>query len=318
MVRWLFSGVKELSMNSDYNTLTGKQPAIIAHRGASGYLPEHTLEAYTLAIDLGCDFIEPDLVFTKDGHIVVRHDGHLSPSTDVAERPEFKKRRKFSKAFGFEDWFVEDFTLEEIKSLRARQAFSGRSKEYDSKFLIPTFEEVLDLARAKSKEKARPIGVYPETKHPRYYKSLGHDFTNPLLSALTSYGFDQEGSRVFIQSFEPMILLRLARITKLPLILLLKENFKGKFLLSVIARYATGIGPAKELLVKNGVSTGLLEKAHEKGLLVHPYTFRNDSIGPGFTNIEEELEFFFKLGVDAVFTDFTDTARAVRQRLKPA
>ena len=163
-------------MSGDFKTLTGEQPAIIAHRGASGYLPEHTLEAYTLAIDLGCDFIEPDLVFTKDGHLVVRHEGYLSPSTDVADHPEFADRKKHSKTFGFEDWFTEDFTLEEIKTLHARQAYPGRSREYDGKFLIPTFMEVLELARAKSKEKARPIGVYPETKHPGHYKKLGHDF----------------------------------------------------------------------------------------------------------------------------------------------
>ena len=305
-------------MAERFKTLSGKQPTIIAHRGASGYLPEHTLEAYTLAIDLGCDFIEPDLVFTKDGHLVVRHEGYLSASTDIARHKEFEGRKKFSKTFGFEDWFTEDFTLEEMKTLRACQAFTGRSRDYDGKFLIPTFEDVLELARQKSREKARPIGVYPETKHPKHYKALGHDFAEPLLNALKAHGFDQEGSRVFIQSFEPLILLKLSKMTKLPLILLLKENFKGKFLLSVIARYATGIGPYKGLLVKNGVSSGLLEKAHRKGLLVHPYTFRNDAVGQGFRDGEAELEFFMNLGVDGIFTDFTDTARVVRRRLRQA
>lgn len=300
---------------ANFPTLTGRRPKIIAHRGASGYMPEHTLEGYALAIDMGADFIEPDLVFTKDGHLVVRHDVYLSGSTNVSAIPGFKDRKRTHKVFKRDDWFVEDFTLNEIKNLKARQAFPGRSKDFDDKFQIPTFEDVLRLAHNKAKEKGRPIGVYPETKKPGYYKKIGFDFIPPLLNALKGFGFDRAKDLVFIQSFEPGILVRLSRQTDLPLIFLLEDNFKFAFLMSVIAKFVDGIGPDKTLLVRGGKSTGLLEKAHKAGLQVHPYTFRADRVGAGFEDLEQELEFFFHLGVDALFTDFTDIAVAVRKAL---
>ncbi len=296
-------------------TLTGAKPKIIAHRGASGYMPEHTLEGYALAIDLGADYIEPDLVFTRDGHLVVRHDVYLSSSTNISQIPAFKERKRHSKRFGMSDWFVADFTLKEIQTLKARQAFPGRAKDYDDKFFIPTFEDVLRLVHEKSKQKGRPIGVYPETKKPAYYRKRGLVFIPELLNALKGFNLEDAVDQVVIQSFDPRILMRLSKMTELPLILLLKENFKWPFLMPLIAKFATGIGPAKGLLVRDGKSTGLLERAHKAGLQVHPYTFRNDPVGEGFKDIEEELEFFFKLGADAVFTDFPDTAVTVRKAL---
>lgn len=298
-----------------FPTLSGERPKIIAHRGASGYLPEHTLEAYTLAIDLGADFIEPDLVFSKDGELVVRHDIELSSSTDVATREEFRSRKRYSKLLKRNDWLVEDFTLEELKTLKCNQAFPGRSKDYDGRFDILTFDQVMALAKRKSAEKGHPIGVYVETKKPDHYKKLGFDFVGPLLATLQKYGYGQPGSPVFIQSFEPKILMRLSNKTKIPLIFLLEDDFRFAFLMKVIARYVTGIGPTKNLLVKKGFSTGLLEKAHKAGLEVHPYTFRNDQVMKGFASPEEELSFFINLGVDAFFTDFTDTGKYVRELL---
>ena len=298
-----------------FPTLTGAKPKIIAHRGASGYMPEHTLEGYALAIDLGADYIEPDLVFTRDGHLVVRHDVYLSASTNISEIPSFQKRKRHSKRFGISDWFVGDFTYKEIKTLKARQAFPGRSKDYDDKFSIPAFADVLRLAHEKSKQKGRPVGVYLETKKPAYYRKRGLDFAPVILNALKDFNLDRAVDQVVIQSFDPRILMRLLKMTELPLILLLKEDFKWPILMPLIARFAAGIGPAKKLLVRDGKSTGLLERAHQAGLQVHPYTFRNDAVGEGFKDIEAELAFYFKLGVDALFTDFTDTAVKVRKSL---
>ncbi len=299
-----------------FPTLTGEKPKIIAHRGASGYLPEHTIGAYTLAIDLGCDFIEPDLVFTRDGELVVRHEIYLSGSTDVADHPEFHNRQRVHKLHKTPDWFVEDFTLEELKTLRCRQAFPGRAKEYDDTFGILTFDEVLALAKKKSAEKGRPVGVCPEIKKPAYYLKKGFNFIPPLLETLQKYDYDKEDSPpVFILSFDARFLLRIAKRTDLPLVLNLEDDFRMAFLLKVIARYVQGIGPDKSLLVRGGKSTGLLEKAHSAGLAVFPWTFRNDQVGKGFESIEAEMKFFMDLGVDAVFTDFTDTAKVVRESL---
>ncbi|MDZ7629217.1 MAG: glycerophosphodiester phosphodiesterase family protein [Parvularculaceae bacterium] len=231
-------------------TLDGKPPLIIAHRGSSGYLPEHTLEAYGLAIEQGADVIEPDLVFTKDGVLVARHDRYLSTTTNVADKPEFASRKRPNadpSGEPREDWWVEDFTLAELKTLRARQPFPGRTKEHDDKFLIPTFDEVLAFVTTKAKEASRPVGVYPETKHPAYFASIGRDFEAPFLKALA--GFD--AGPVFIQSFEPEILKRLKGKTTAKLVQLVFEETPGagpNIPLEEIATYADGVGPAKALV----------------------------------------------------------------------
>ena len=188
---------------------------VVAHRGASGYLPEHTLAGYELAIDQGADFIEPDLVMTKDGHLVVRHDLNIAATTDVATHPEFAGRKKTMAVDGVaeEGWFVTDFTLAELRTLRIVQRYPDRSHVFDGRYRIPTFEEVLDLARRRSHEERRPIGVYPETKHPTMHRSLGLPLEPALARALRRVGWDRRQAPVFLQSFEPSSLQRLRQLT---------------------------------------------------------------------------------------------------------
>ncbi|MCI5046082.1 MAG: hypothetical protein MRY59_01170 [Aquisalinus sp.] len=285
------------------------RPLIIAHRGASGYRPEHTLESYKLAIDMGADYIEPDLVFTKDGELIARHDIYLSSTTDVADRPEFADRKKTVN--GRADWFSEDFTLTEIKTLRARQAYPGRSTEYDGQFSIPSLEEVIALAKMESARAGREIGIYPETKAPGYFKERGYDYARVLIEKLSATGMNLPTSPVFIQSFEKPVLKEMRDGTPLPLVYL-TSSISG-FRVQEIAEYCQGLGPNKGLLInRDKTSTGLLEKAHEQGLQVHPWTFRNDQLPEIFAMPEEEYQFYFSMGVDGVFTDFPDTSVAAR------
>lgn len=335
---------------SGWPTLNGEAPLVIAHRGASGYLPEHTLEAYALAIDQGADVVEPDLVFTKDNVLVARHDRYLSTTTDVADRPEFAARKRANDDPADaprEDWWVEDFTLAELKTLRARQPFPGRSKEFDGLYAVPTFAEILALVARKAKEAGRPVGVYPETKHPAFYASIGKNFEAPLLAALK--GFD--AGPVFIQSFEADILKRLKGRTTAKLVQLVTATGAGapNIPLAEIATYADGVGPAKELILTNeGRVTGFIKESHALGLAVHPWTFRNDvsraeafqkksersaqamnTIDERFTVVRVELEQdwtrfgigqdtgrelyeYIMWGADGVFADFPDTAVKVR------
>lgn len=330
-------------------TLDGKPPLVIAHRGASGYLPEHTLAAYALAIDQGADVVEPDLVFTKDGVLVARHDRYLSTTTDIADHPEFSSRRRANDDVTDaprEDWWIEDFTLAELKTLRARQPFPGRSNEFDGLYEIPTFEEMLALVAKESAEAGRPVGVYPETKHPAFFASIGHDFEKPLLAALE--GFD--AGPVFIQSFEAEILKRLKGRTNAKLVQLVEirrparnpEPPTANIRLREIATYADGVGPQKQLLSNGTIydedraRSPFVEEAHALGLFVHPWTYRDDAPGnailwddardiPGPPNflsaaasksnsaIEFELTLTFHSGVDGVFTDFPDTAIEARE-----
>lgn len=289
-------------------------PIIIAHRGASGYLPEHTLEAYQLAIDLGADFIEPDMVFTKDGHLIARHDHYLSTTTNIADHPEFADRKSTRPDYDGEDWFSEDFTLAEIKTLRARQAMEYRDHQGDDKFEIPTIAEVFALTRANGVSNRRDIalGVYPETKLPGYFKSIGHDYEIALLAELEAAGYWKNPFPLFVQSFEQQILIDLKQAKPdLALVMLIE---KAEHLhLSEFAKFADGIGPFKGLLAnKDGTSTGVIEQAHDLGLVVHPWTFRSDQLPAAFASPQAEYEFFFELGVDGVFTDFCNDARAVK------
>ncbi len=290
---------------------TTPSPLIIAHRGAPGYLPEHTLTGYRLGATLGADYIEPDLVFTKDGRLVARHDHYLSTTTDIADHPEFATRKTEKPGHDGADWFTEDFTLAEIKTLRARQAMEFRSHAADSMFEIPTFDEVIALAQSEGKKLGRTIGIYPETKSPDYFASLGYDYATVVLGALERAGWNEKDAPVFIQSFEIPILKDLRTKTQLPLIYLLES--KSDLTMPDIAAFADGIGPYKKLLVNtDGQSNGLIEDAHAAGLKVHPWTFRADQLPDAFQTAHAEFEFFFKLGVDGVFTDFPDTAYAAR------
>ena len=205
---------------------SSRAPLVIGHRGAAGYLPDHTLEGYALAIELGADYIEPDLVATKDGHLIARHEPNMIATTDVSTRPEFASRRRTAVVDGFAEdgWFASDFTLAEIKTLRAVQPLPERPQQFNGRFEIPTLEEVIALAKRKAKEKDRVIGIYPETKHPTYHKSIGLPLEARLLRVLRAAGWDRRDAPVFIQSFEQSNLKELSRLTKIRLIQLVDAN----------------------------------------------------------------------------------------------
>lgn len=344
------------------------RPLVIGHRGAPGYLPEHTLEGYALAIEMGADFIEPDLVVTKDGVLIARHEPNIVNTTDVATRPEFAARRRIAVVDGAaeEGFFASDFTLAEIKTLRAKQAFGERPHQFDGQFLIPTLDEVIALVKRKSIEKGRTIGIYPETKHPTYHQALGLPLEPRLLTALTRAGWNHRQAPVFIQSFEQANLKALRKLTSVRLIQLIDANdvnadgsldftapydrpydwtASGKpellarnfgYLtsdegLKEVATYADGIGPWKRYIVStqaNPEGTGpgeaslqlapasdLIERAHDAGLLVHTWTFRNEQrrLAGNYVGspVNEYLQ-FYQLGIDGVFSDLADTAVAAR------
>jgi glycerophosphoryl diester phosphodiesterase len=334
-----------------------KRPLIIAHRGASGVRPEHTLMAYSAAIAQGADYIEPDLVLTKDGVLVCRHENEISGTTDVAARPEFadRKRKKAIDWDEVEGWFTEDFTLAELKTLRCRERLPQlrpANTAYDGVEQIPTFDEVIALAKSEGEKLRRPIGVYPETKHPTYFDSIGLSFDTPLLEALGRAGWNGPDAPVFIQSFEIGNLKRLATKTKAPLIQLINDGFGMPYDhlksgigetyqmmisnggLARIAGYAAGIGPHKGLIIpRDGQGgslqpTDLVERAHGAGLKVHPWTFRNenfflpaelrrgDATAADFMrqhgDAAGEVRMFLALGIDGVFADFPDVAIGAR------
>ncbi|MBN9467813.1 MAG: glycerophosphodiester phosphodiesterase [Bosea sp.] len=207
-------------------TLDGKPALIVAHRGASGTLPEHTLEAYKLAIEQGADFIEPDLVATRDGVLVARHEPMLSGTTDVSTRPEFAARKTVKKVDGVDtnDWFAGDFTLAELKTLRAKQAFADRDQSHNGKFEIPTLQQVIDLAKAESARTGRTIGIYPETKHPIFHVAIGLPLEDRLLDQLKAAGWTEKSSPVIIQSFETANLKYLRGKTQLRLVQLVDAD----------------------------------------------------------------------------------------------
>lgn len=185
-------------------TLDGKPPLVVGHRGASGYLPEHTVEAYKRAIEMGADFVEPDLVATRDGVLIARHEPMLGGTTDVSSRPEFASRKRKVRVDGVEteDWFAFDFTLAEIRSLKAIQPMKERDQSHNGKFGVPTFQEVIDLAKAESQRTGRTIGVYPETKHPSLHSALGLPLEDRLVEQLKAAGWSEKTAPVIIQSFE--------------------------------------------------------------------------------------------------------------------
>jgi glycerophosphoryl diester phosphodiesterase len=311
-------------------------PLIIGHRGACGYRPEHTLASYQLAIDMGADYIEPDLVMTKDGVLMARHENEISGTTDAAVK--FPDRKKTKKVDGNEitGWFIEDFTLKEIKTLKAKERLEFRDHSYDGKFEVATFEEILTLL----KHQKRTVGIYPETKHPTYFHSIGLPLENAVIKTLEKFGMNKKNSPVFLQSFELSSLKILKKISPLPLIYLIDDpelipgdhqvhGDKRTYLdmlkpenLKEISETANGIGPYKRYILpedKNGnllPPTNLIQEAHAVGLKVHPYTFRKE---PKYLNKayqgdpQKEYLQFFELGVDAVFSDFSDIAFAARK-----
>jgi len=202
------------------------RPLVIGHRGAHGYLPAHTLEGYALAIELGADYIEPDLVATKDGRLIASHEPNLITTTDVASRPEFASRRRTVTVDGVPDtgFFASDFTLAEIKRLRRVQDFAERPQQFNGKFEVPTLEEIIALAKRKSEEKGRVIGIYPETKHPTYHKSIGLPLEKRLVDTLARAGWNRRDAPVFIQSFEQANLKELRKMTPIRLVQLVDAN----------------------------------------------------------------------------------------------
>lgn len=324
-------------------------PILIAHRGASGERPEHTIASYTLAIEQGADFIEPDLVLTKDGILVARHENEISTTTDVADHPEFASRKatKVIDGHSVKGWFTEDFTLAELKMLRAKERLPKlrpANTAYDGQFTIPTFDEIIALAQAKSKETGRRIGLYPETKHPSYFASIGLPHEGPLLAALEGAGYTRKDDPVFIQSFEVGNLKALRARTTLRLVqlvnldgvppdvaaaggttryadLITPEGLRG------VARYADAIGAHKWLVLPRAVAgdtsraTSLVRDAHAAGLLVHVWTMRSDTpdLALGFLgDAAAEWRAFRDAGVDGMFGDFPDVGAAALRGAAPA
>ncbi|HEY6778756.1 MAG TPA: glycerophosphodiester phosphodiesterase [Thermoleophilaceae bacterium] len=195
-------------------------PLVIGHRGAPGYLPDHTLQGYALAIKLGADYVEPDLVSTKDGHLIARHEPNIMMTTDVRNHPEFASRRRTAIVDGAPEngFFASDFTLAEIKTLRAVQPFPERPQQFNGRFEIPTLEEVIALVKRESRKRHRTIGIYPETKHPTYHKELGLPLEGRLVAALRRAGWNRRSAPVFIQSFEQSNLKQLNRMTRVRLV----------------------------------------------------------------------------------------------------
>jgi len=316
MTRFLFIGFIGLVLGLLQGAVQA-EPIVIAHRGASGYLPEHTLAAYEKAILLGADYIEPDLVLTKDSILVARHEHYLSQTTDVAARPEFAGRKRLLN--GRHDWFSEDFTLAEIKTLRTRQAFKGRDSSFDGQFTIPTFAEVIELVRSTSDKVDRKVGIYPETKVPSHFQSLGYDVAGQLLAVLEQHNLNRRDAAVYIQSFEPEILKELNGRVKVPLVQLVRAvrklgGIESNISLAEISSYADVVGPSKWLLINHkGEDTGYVSAAHGLNLPVHIWTIRDDAFPEKlFDSPEEELNYFLELGIDGFFTDFPDTGVAAR------
>jgi len=327
------------------------QPLVIGHRGASGYRPEHTLASYELAARMGADYIEPDLVATKDGVLVVRHENEISSTTDVAEHPEFADRKTTKTIDGEEvtGWFTEDFTLAELKTLRAKERLPQLRPDntrYDGRYEVPAFQEVIDLTERLSAELGRDIGIYPETKHPTYFSSIELPLEPPLVRALNRNGLNHRNAKVFVQSFEVGNLKELNKQLRVPLVQLVwtdgqpydftesgdERSYADMVTpegLADIATYADGVGPEKTMVIdwrddgSLGEPTGLVSDAHDAGLAVHPYTFRaenaflpsdyrSSAVPAEHGDLAGELRAYYDLGVDGVFTDHPDIGVATR------
>jgi len=336
------------------------RPFVIAHRGASGYVPEHTLAGYFIAIQQGADYVEPDLVISRDGALLARHENEIGGTTDVASHPEFAARKVTKKIDGesVTGWFTEDFTLAELKTLRARERLPELRKanaRYDGEFSIPTFDEVLDLVSAADAQRAAiaraaglppppRIGVYPETKHPSYFASLGLHFDEQMLEALNRHGYSKRSDPICLQSFEVANLKALRRRTDLPLVQLVAPTGqpfdftlagdKRTYLdlltdagLAEIATYADAIGPHKWMVVQFGPEgrkdTGLARRARAAGLGIHVWTLRaeNEFLPPELRSsgdaaahgdLNAEIRALLDAGITGFFSDQPDLAVRAR------
>ncbi|MDB5743755.1 MAG: glycerophosphoryl diester phosphodiesterase [Polaromonas sp.] len=324
---------------------------VIGHRGASALRPEHTLEAYAKAIEDGANVIEPDLVSTKDGVLVTRHENEISGTTNVASKPEFAARRttKLIDNVSFTGWFTEDFTLAELQTLRARERIPlnrPANTAFNDQFSVPTLQAVIELAQAKGRETGRTIAIYPETKHPSYFKSINLPLEKRLVDTLHANGYRGRSAPVFIQSFEVANLKELRTMTDVRIVQLLSgsgqpEDFRlardPRTYASIstaaglrdIATYANGIGPEKNMVIPRnaqnnlGTPTTLVADAHAAGLVVHPYTFRpenpflpadlrrGNAASPSERgDLAAELTAYLRAGIDGFFTDDPAVGRA--------
>lgn len=331
-------------------------PIVIGHRGASGYRPEHTLASYELAARLGADFLEPDLVVTRDGTLVCRHEPELSETSDVSNHPEFAARRTTKMLDGqvVIGWFVEDFTLAELKTLRAVARipqFRQHNTLYNGRYEVPTLQEVLDLRVRLSGELGRNLGVYPETKHPTFFQQAGLPLEPRLLEILRRNGLNHQEAPVFVQSFEVTNLrqLRAAGLRTRSVQLLSASGAPFDTVaagsgpdyaelatpdgLRGIARYAQGIGPEKQQVIPRnadgtlGSPTTLVADAQRAGLIVHPYTFRAENnflpidyrtstVLSDFGRAIDEQVVYLRTGVNGVFTDHVDVSVVARAEFR--
>ncbi|MEU4806766.1 glycerophosphodiester phosphodiesterase [Actinosynnema sp. NPDC023587] len=326
-------------------------PVVIGHRGASGYRPEHTLGSYELAARMGADYVEPDLVSTKDGRLVARHENEIGGTTDVAGKPEFANRKTTKVVDGARvtGWFTEDFTLAELKTLRAVERIPDtrpRNALYDGRYEIPTFQEVVDLSKRLSRELGRDIGLYPETKHPTYFQDIGLPLEPKLVDALNRNGLNRPGARVYVQSFEVANLKALKKELRVPLVQLVNSSGAPYDFVKAgdertyddlvtpdglrgIRTYAAGVGAAKDRIVPRDARgfllapTTLVRDAHLRGLVVHAWTFRNENTflpadfrsspdPAAYGRAFEEYARFYATGLDGVFADNPDTAVEAR------
>jgi glycerophosphoryl diester phosphodiesterase len=331
-------------------SLAAQPVIVIGHRGASAERPEHTLASYREAIAEGADYIEPDLVSTRDHVLVARHENEISGTTDVAAHPEFAAR-KTSKTIDGQSvtgWFTEDFTLAELRTLRARERLPElrpANTRYDGQFTVPTLAEIIALAKAASAETGRTIGIYPETKHPSYFRGIGLPLEEPLLAELKAAGWTTADAPVFIQSFEVGNLQAIHRQTGVRLIQLVDagrsadgHDYDAMMTptgLKAVAAYAYGIGPNKDRIIPreaNGrlaAPSRLVADAHAAGLRLHPWTFRPENYflpadyrrgdsPAGRGDLEGEIKAFLAAGIDGVFADKPAAAVAARAAVAPA
>ncbi|MFF8450574.1 glycerophosphodiester phosphodiesterase [Streptomyces leeuwenhoekii] len=329
-------------------------PTVIGHRGASGYRPEHTLGAYQLALDMGADIVEAgDLVPTRDGHLVCRHEPEIGGTTDVADHPEFAGRKRTKSLDGVvtTGWFTEDFTLAELKTLRATERIPAnrpRNTLYDGRWEIPTFEEVLRWQDEQTRRRGRQVWIYPELKHPTYFRKLGLGLEERVARILRRHGKDGKNSPVILQSFEPTSIQRLDKLVGNPLVVLLSnagsrpwdfvETGDDRTVadlvtpegLREIASYAQGIGPTLDLVIPRDPAgrlkepTTLVRDAHRAGLILHPYTLRNENPflpadfrrgtdADAYGDVFGAYRAYFATGIDGIFTDHPDTGLLARE-----
>lgn len=329
------------------------RPIVIAHRGASADRPEHTIGAYRLAIEQGADYVEPDLVITKDGVLVARHENEIGETTDVASRPEFANRRTTRMIDGEKvtGWFTEDFTLAELKTLRARERIAKlrpANTAFDGQETIPTLDEIIDLVQAEEARRGRRIGIYPETKHPSYFRGIGLPLEEPLVEVLHRRGYRDAADPIFLQSFEVENLKRLKDLTKLRLIQLIatrggpvdRPDISYAEMITPeglreIAGYAAGIGVQKPLVIPTDrlgrlqEPTCLVPVARAEGLEVHAWTFRPENfflptgkrkgLNPaGRGDSEAEIRAFLEAGITGFFTDAVPPGVSAVQSFRPA